>query len=157
MALSGNERFLAAAAERGFDVDIFEFPDGTKTSRDAARAAGCELSAIAKSLVFIVDDEAVVAILSGDTRLDPVKLAMATGGVMARRAKLEEARAATGFAAGGTPAFGYESEVRVFVDHRLRRHETVWSAAGTPSTIYPVPLVRLVEVAGAVWADLSES
>ena len=155
--MPANERFLAAAAERGLEVEIFEFPDGTKTAQDAADAAGCALSAIAKSLVFMVDEQAVVAILSGDTRLDTTKLAAAAGGTIARRAKLEEARAATGFAAGGTPAFGYISPVRVFIDHALRRHTDVWSAAGTPMTIYPIALETLLEVSGAEWADVSES
>ena len=77
---------------------------------------GCELSAIAKSLVFMVDEVPVVALLSGDTRLDTDRLAATAGGSSARRASLEEARAATGYAAGGTPAFGYSTPVRVFVD-----------------------------------------
>ncbi len=155
--MPASQRFLDAAAERGLTVNIFEFPDGTKTSQDAADAAGCALSEIAKSLVFMVDDRAVVAILSGDTRLDTDKLATAAGGASARRAKLEEARAATGFAPGGTPAFGYVSPVRVFVDIALKRHTDVWSAAGTPTTIYPIPLETLVEVSGAEWADVSEA
>ena len=154
--MAASQRFLQAAEAAGLEINIFEFPDGTKTSQEAADAAGCELSAIAKSLVFMVDDQAIVAILSGDTRLDTTKLAAVAGGSKARRAKLEEAREATGYAAGGTPAFGYVSPVRVFIDHALKRHTDVWSAAGTPTTIYPVTVDRLVEVSGATWADVSE-
>ncbi len=152
---SATERFLAAAAERGLAPELHRFPDGTKTSQDAADAVGCELSAIAKSLVFMVDDRPVVAILSGDMRLDPQRLADTAGGSTARRATLEEARAATGFAAGGTPAFGYREELPVFIDEGLRRHTDVWSAAGSPDTVYPIPLARLVEVSGARWARVA--
>jgi prolyl-tRNA editing enzyme YbaK/EbsC (Cys-tRNA(Pro) deacylase) len=150
------KRFLKSAQRVGLSLDIHHFPEGTRTSADAAAAVGCRLSAIAKSLVFIADEEPVVAILSGDHRLDPNKLAAAAGASRARRASLEEARAATGYAAGGTPAFGYPRPLAVFVDNGLGRHQEVWSAAGTPTTVYPIQLAELVRAAGAQMADLAE-
>ena len=149
-------RFLESAAALGLELEIHEFPDGTKTSADAAAAVGCELSAIAKSLVFMADDVAVIAILPGDRRLDAGKLAQAAGADSVRRASLEEARSATGFAAGGTPAFGYPEPLPVFLDVGLTRHEEVWSAAGTPTTVYPIPLSVLVRASSARVADLAE-
>jgi prolyl-tRNA editing enzyme YbaK/EbsC (Cys-tRNA(Pro) deacylase) len=148
-------RVVAAARERGLDIDIHLFPDGTKTSADAAAAVGCELSAIAKSLVFMVDDAPVVVIMSGDHRVDPVRLAAELGGAAARRAGLEEAREATGFAAGGTPAFGYTHPVTVVIDTSLQRHTDVWSAAGTPTTVYPIALADLVAASGARWVNVA--
>lgn len=149
-------RVVEAARALGLDIEIHEFPDGTKTSADAAAAVGCELSAIAKSLVFMADGQAVVAILPGDRRLDTAKLAAVVGAAAVRRASLDEARAATGFAAGGTPAFGYPDRLPVFMDLGLRRHEVVWSAAGTPTTVYPVDRARLLAASGAIEADLAE-
>ena len=152
-----SERVVAAGRELGVDIDIHEFPEGTKTSADAAAAIGCELSAIAKSIVLTVDDtEQVVVFASGDTRIDLQRLAEAAGGSSARRATLEEAREATGFAPGGTPPFGYQQEVRVFADEKLRRHEVVWAAGGTPTTVFPIELEQLVRVGGAVWVDVAE-
>ena len=108
-----SQRVIAAGRERGVTVDMHVFPDGTKTSQDAAAAVGCELSAIAKSIVLTLDDrEQIVVFASGDTRIDMVRIAVAAGAQKARRATLEEARAATGFAAGGTPPFGYPSPLR---------------------------------------------
>lgn len=150
------ERFLRAAAAHGLALDIHQFPDGTKTSAEAAAAVGCELSAIAKSLVFVAGDQAVVAILPGDRRLDTEKLASAAGAASARRASLDEARSATGFAAGGTPAFGYPSPLPVFLDRGLSSHDRVWSAAGTPTTVYPIALTDLIRVSGARVVDLAE-
>ena len=148
-------RFLEAAALRGLDPTIHHFPAGTKTSADAAAAVGCELSAIAKSLVFMADEQPVVAILSGDRRLDPVKLAASVGASTARRATLEEARRATGYAAGGTPAFGYPAPIPVVVDRALFRHREVWSAAGTPTTVYPIELSTLIDASGAQVAEVA--
>lgn len=148
-------RVAEAARERGLDIDIHLFPEGTKTSADAAAAVGCDLSAIAKSLVFVVDGRPVVVIMSGDRRVDPAALAASMGGSGARRAGLDEAREATGYAAGGTPAFGYAAPVEVVIDRSLRRHTEVWSAAGTPTTVYPILLDDLVAASGARWVDVA--
>ncbi|MBU1226704.1 MAG: YbaK/EbsC family protein [Actinobacteria bacterium] len=149
-----SQRLAEAARERGLEIQIRLFPEGTRTSADAAAAIGCELSAIAKSLVFVVDDRPVVVIMSGDRRVDPDRLAEAVGGTGGRRAGLDEARRVTGFVAGGTPAFGHATPVEVVIDRSLQRHTEVWSAAGTPTTVYPVRLDDLVAVSGARWVDV---
>jgi len=146
----------AAAAEAGLRIDVTEFPEGTKTAADAAAAIGCEVAAIVKSLVFVVDEEPVVALVPGDRRLDTDRLAQTAGGNHVRRASLEEVREATGFAAGGTPPFGHARTLRVFADHALRRHDPVWAAAGTPTTVFPISLADLERISRPRWADLSE-
>lgn len=152
-----SRRVVAAGRNLGLIVEMHVFPAGTKTSQDAADAIGCGLSAIAKSIVLTVDDrEQIVVFASGDTRIDLDRMAAAAGAVKARRATLEEARAATGFAAGGTPPFGYPAPLRVFADVALRRHDEVWSAGGTPTTVFPIPLTDLVRAAGAVWVEVAE-
>jgi prolyl-tRNA editing enzyme YbaK/EbsC (Cys-tRNA(Pro) deacylase) len=152
-----SQRVVEAAERLGIEVAMREFPEGTKTSRDAADAIGCELSAIAKSIVLTLDEsEQVVVFASGDTRIDLQRMAAAAGCEVARRATLEEARSATGFAAGGTPPFGYPHPLRVFADVALQRHEVVWSAGGTPTTVFAVELGRLADAAAAEWVDVSE-
>ena len=151
-----SRRVVESGRSLGFEVDVHLFPDGTKTSQDAADAIGCELSAIAKSIVLTLDDsEQVVVFASGDTRIDLERLADVADVGSARRATLDEARAATGFAAGGTPPFGYSSPLRVFADIALQRHVDVWSAGGTPTTVFPIPLEVLVRLTGAEWVDVS--
>ncbi len=149
-----------AARDLGLTIEVQRFPEGTKTSADAAKAAGCALSAIAKSLVFVVEDadtvEPVIAVLSGDHRLDPAKLAQAAGSTTSRRATLEEVRDATGFAAGGTAVFGLAQPIRIFADHQVKRNDPIWSAAGTPDTIYPIALGDFEKYVNPIWADLAE-
>ncbi len=137
------------------------FPEGTKTAEDAARAVGCPVSAIVKSLVFVVIDdegseEPVVALVPGDLRLDTDRLAAVAVATGSRRASLDEVRQATGFAAGGTPPFGHARELRVFADNRLRRNEPLWAAAGTPTTVFPISISDLDRLAKPAWEDLSE-
>jgi prolyl-tRNA editing enzyme YbaK/EbsC (Cys-tRNA(Pro) deacylase) len=153
-------RRLAASVD-DFEMQTRVFPEGTKTAEDAAAAIGCPVSAIVKSLVFVLigsdaSEEPVVALIPGDLRLDTVKLADAAGVTGSRRATLDEVRSATGYSAGGTPPFGHATQLRVFADDRLRRHDPVWAAAGTPTTVFPISLADLDRLAAPVWGDLAE-
>lgn len=150
-------RFLAATP--GLDAEIRFFSEGTKTANDAARAIGCPVAAIVKSLVFVVEgggtDEPVVALVPGDLRLDTDKLANITGAARARRASLDEVKEATGYAAGGTPPFGHSQQLRLFADHRLRRNDPVWAAAGTPTTVFPISIAEVDALAEPSWVDIT--
>jgi prolyl-tRNA editing enzyme YbaK/EbsC (Cys-tRNA(Pro) deacylase) len=137
------------------DAEIMVFPEGTKTAEDAARAIGCPVSAIVKSLVFVVGTEPVVALVPGDLRLDIARLARASGVGPARRATLDEVRDATGFAAGGTPPFGHAAPLRVFADPSLKRNDPVWAAAGTPTTVFPISISDLERLARPVWVTVT--
>lgn len=147
---------IDAAIDLGMAPAMVRFPEGTKTSQDAARAVGSELGAIAKSLVFLVDEAPVLVICSGDHRVDVEKLAAHFGGGSARPAPLDRVREVTGFVAGGTPAVGHREELPVVADVTLARYRWVWSAGGTPDTVYPVSLARLMAASRARWADISE-
>lgn len=145
----------------GLDTEIQFFPEGTKTAADAAAAIGCPVSAIVKSLVFVVVsatiEEPVVALVPGDLRLDTGKLAEVAGADSSRRASLDEVREATGYSAGGTPPFGHSNPVRVFADPELRRNDPVWAAGGTPTTVFAISLTDLDRLASPMWADISAS
>jgi prolyl-tRNA editing enzyme YbaK/EbsC (Cys-tRNA(Pro) deacylase) len=134
--------FLARAA---VDASIHEFPDGTPTAEDAARAAGCRLEQIVKSLVFVCDGEYVLALVPGDRRADEAKVAAAAGASSARVARADEVLAATGFGPGAVAPF--PSEVAVVVMERtLLQHAVVWVGAGSPAhmaSLSPVDLERL--------------
>ncbi len=152
--MRSEERVAAAARARGLEIEVHTFPEGTRTAADAAAAVGCELAQIVKSLVFVVDDEVVVALVGGADRLDEHKLAEAAGGRVVRRANADEVRDATGYAVGGVPPFGYPTDVRCFVDDALLRHEVVWAAAGTPNHDFSIAPAELVRAAAAKVAEL---
>src|SRR5687768_17144797 len=118
-------RVVEAAAQAGLAIEVRRFPEGTRTAADAARAVGCDVAQIVKSLVFMADDRPVIALVSGINRVDLGKLAAAVGGSNARRADGDEARASTGFAIGGVPPFGHAADITVLVDRDLERHELV--------------------------------
>jgi Cys-tRNA(Pro) deacylase len=150
-----SQKVVEAAAAAGLEIEVREFPDGTKTAADAAAAIGCAVAAIVKSLVFTVDGEAVVALVPGDRRLDTGALAQMAGGVDVGRADLDTVRRATGYSAGGTPPFGHATAVRVFADLALERHDPLWAAAGTPTTVFPISPADLDRLVAPVWGELS--
>jgi Cys-tRNA(Pro) deacylase len=153
---ASTKRVIEAGAELGLTIDIHHFPEGTKTAADAAAAIGCDVAAIVKSLVFLVDDEPVVALVAGDRRLDTDALAALALGTSVERAPLETVRQATGYAAGGTPPFGHASTLRMFADVSLRRHRTVWAAGGTPSTVFPIDVDDLDRVTSPTWGEIAQ-
>jgi prolyl-tRNA editing enzyme YbaK/EbsC (Cys-tRNA(Pro) deacylase) len=150
------ERFEREAQDRGLSIEVREFPQGTKTAEAAARAVGCEVGQIVKSLVFAADGTPFVALTSGANRADTSRLAEVLGVSEVRRASPEEAREATGFAIGGTPPFGYPGPVRVLMDRDLLGYEVVWAAAGTPQAVFPIRPDDLLRASGAEPADFKE-
>jgi prolyl-tRNA editing enzyme YbaK/EbsC (Cys-tRNA(Pro) deacylase) len=152
---SAVDRFTAAARARGLHPEVRRFPEGTKTADNAARAIGCEVAQIVKSLVFVSGDTPVLALVSGANRVDTAKLAAAAGQGPVRRASPEEARSATGFAVGGTPPFGHPEPVPTFVDPDLLTHGQIWAAAGTPESAFPLTPAQLVEASGGTVTDLA--
>ncbi len=153
----GVERFAAAAAAGGVAVEVARFPEGTRTAEDAARAVGCALGQIVKSLVFVADGQPVLALVAGGNRADLDRIAAVLGVGEVRRASADEARAATGYAIGGTPPFGHERRLRTLVDRDLLGHEVVWAAAGAPDAVFPIVPVELLRASGGEPADLRET
>jgi len=146
-------RFETWLSSTDFGVTVKEFPEGTRTAVDAARAVGCELGQIVKSLVFVAGGKPVVALVSGSNRLDEHKLAAVAGKPVAK-ADAETARAATGYSIGGVPPFGHATEVPVFMDRDLMRFPVVWAAAGRPDSVFEIEPGRLRELSNAEVADL---
>jgi prolyl-tRNA editing enzyme YbaK/EbsC (Cys-tRNA(Pro) deacylase) len=155
VAEGGVARFRERARALGVDVEVAEFPDGTRTAADAAAAIGCEVAQIVKSLVFLADGRPVLALTSGANRVDERKLAAVLGADGVRKADAGEVRAATGFAIGGTPPFGHETPVTVVCDAALVDLDVLWAAAGSPTAVFPIAPVTLLEVTGAPTVDLA--
>jgi Cys-tRNA(Pro) deacylase len=147
-------RVVSAAKERGLEIKTKRFPEGTKTAADAAAAIGVTVGQIVKSLVFGVDGEIVMALVSGSNQLDEKKLALAAGGAKCARVDADAVREATGFPIGGVPPFGHSTQLRVFVDPDLLQYDEVWAAAGTWNDNFGAAPADIVRVSGGVVTDL---
>ena len=116
------------------------------TAEDAARAAGCALAQIVKSLVFLCDGRPILVMVPGDCRANAAKVRAAAGCAEAKVAGPEEVERATGFQPGAVAPFPLPAVEGVFIDHTLLAHEVVWIGAGSRrhlAVLAPADLVRL--------------
>jgi len=151
------ERVVAAATAAGLQIEVRQFPEGTRTALEAASAIGVGVGQIVKSLVFGVDDEIVMALVSGANTLDESLLAVAAGGQRCVRVDADAVREATGFPIGGVPPFGHTTQLRVFIDPDLLQFDEVWAAAGTWHDVFGIEPRKLVEASAGVIVDLKRT
>ncbi|HEY2326664.1 MAG TPA: YbaK/EbsC family protein [Gaiellaceae bacterium] len=140
------ERVSAVLRAAGVDARIEEFEAGTPTARDAAKAVGCELAQIVKSLVLVCDGAFVLALIPGDRRADEGLVGKAVGAQLVRVARPEEVVHATGFEPGAVAPFPQRAISQTLMDPTLLRHEIVWVGGGTHrhmASLAPVELQRL--------------
>lgn len=140
------ERVSAVLRSAAVESRIEEFEEGTPTAREAARAVGCDLSQIVKSLVLVCDGAFVLALVPGDRRMDEQAVAAALPAQLVRVARPEEVFEATGFEPGAVAPFPHRSVTQTLMDSSLLAHAVVWIGAGSPShmaSITPVELLRL--------------
>lgn len=144
------ERVERAAEAAGLSIEVREYPAGTKTAQDAADAIGVELGQIVKSLVFTIEDDLVLALVSGSNQLDTQALAEVAGrgGAKVNRPDADAVRAGTGFVIGGIPPLGHSSPLPTYVDEDLLTYDVVWAAAGTSTHNFSVDPRRLAQAVG---------
>jgi Cys-tRNA(Pro) deacylase len=148
---------IAAAAAHGVHIEPVSFDEETRTSAEAARAVGCGIERICKSLVFEADGEPVLLLLSGADRVDLARAAQAVGVTRLDKADAERAKRRSGFSIGATPPFGHDEPFSVFVDERLAALDKVWAAGGRPDTVFEISTADLIAISGAAQAALHET
>ncbi|MCS5716153.1 YbaK/EbsC family protein [Herbiconiux sp. CPCC 205716] len=135
-------------ADAGIAARVRELPDSTRTAAEAAGALGCEVGAIASSLVFLADDEPVLVMTSGRHRVDTGVLAGQLGAATVVMATAKQVRTITGQAIGGVAPVGHPAPVRTVIDDALSAYDTIWAAGGTPHTVVPLTFEQLTRLTG---------
>jgi prolyl-tRNA editing enzyme YbaK/EbsC (Cys-tRNA(Pro) deacylase) len=134
---------LAAAGAQG---EVRELTESARTAAEAAAALGCDVGAIANSLIFMADNNPVLILTSGGHRVDTAFVAGRLGVGALRRATPEQVRAATGQPIGGVAPVGHPEPVRTLVDVALEGYPVVWAAGGTPHTVFPTTYPELLRI-----------
>ena len=147
-------RVTAALRDAGADGRVEEFPTGAATAEDAARAVGCDLRRIVKSLVFDCDGRYVLVMVPGDRRSDAQKVAALTGAARAKVGGPDAVEAATGYEPGAVAPFALRNVDLVLIDKSLVGGETLWVGAGTSRHMAGLPATELVRVSCARPADV---
>jgi len=140
---------------RGVGVEIVTFDESTRTSELAASAIGCEVAQIAKSLVFILDDqEPILVIASGRNRVDTERLAERVGNRRVKIADAKTVKQVTGFPVGGVPPVAHSEPIRTILDPTLMQFKIVYAAAGTPNAVFGIHPEELRRLSGAELVDV---
>jgi prolyl-tRNA editing enzyme YbaK/EbsC (Cys-tRNA(Pro) deacylase) len=152
-------RFRAELEARGGTGRIVVLPASVHTAKLAAEALGCEVGAIANSLLFTVptgagDGEPLLLLTSGAHRVDTRKVARALDLPALERATPELVRTHTGQVIGGVSPFAHPAPVRTYLDPWLRRHDVVWAAAGHPAAVFSSTYEELQQLTGADELDM---
>ncbi len=159
MKPSGEQNELSSSAARvqrildaqGISLKVVELPSSTRTAVEAARAVGCEVGQIAKSLVFISGESQrpILVIASGSNRVDEERVSRLVDEPL-RMATADEVRELTGFAIGGVPPVGHLTPLDTWIDADLMRYEQIWAAAGNPRAVFRLSPNELVSITDGI-------
>ena len=139
-----------AIAALGLVNRVFELPHPVRTAADAAAAVGCDVSQIAKSIIFMTrrTKRPILVVTSGANRVNEETLATLVGEPLAR-ASADFVREHTGYAIGGVPPLAHRLRVETFLDLDLMSLTDVWAAAGHPNALFRVTPEELLQMSSA--------
>ena len=148
------EKVKAYFREYGMEERIQEFDVSSATVELAAKALHCEPQRIAKTLSFMVENEAVLIVTAGDAKIDNPKY-KAKFGKKAKMLSLDEVKTLVGHAVGGVCPFAVNKGVIVYLDISLKRFETVFPACGSSNSAIELTIPELEKYSGyAEWVDV---
>jgi prolyl-tRNA editing enzyme YbaK/EbsC (Cys-tRNA(Pro) deacylase) len=149
-------RFAAVLRDLGVPGEVRLLPESAPTAAAAAAQLGCEVGAIANSLVFSADGAPLLVMTSGAHRVDTGRVAGLIGAAAVQRADARSVRAWTGQAIGGVGPAGHPAPIRTLVDTWLDKYEVIWAAAGHPHTVFPTSYAELIRITNGTPADVGE-
>jgi prolyl-tRNA editing enzyme YbaK/EbsC (Cys-tRNA(Pro) deacylase) len=147
--------FRAELTRLGGQGEIVVLPDSVHTAALAAEALGCEVGAIANSLVFDGGGSPVLILTSGAHRVDTGKVAAELGVERLGRAKPDFVREHTGQVIGGVSPIAHPAPVPTYLDTALRRYDVVWAAAGHPAAVFSTTYDELLAMTGATEIEVN--
>jgi len=139
----------------GVSKEIHRFDESTHNSELAARTLGVQVGQIAKTILLLADDTAVVVVISGDRRVDTKKVRALGHGKKVRLAGPDDVTSRTGFAVGAVSPVALPDGVPIYLDRSLRRFGTIYPAAGETNNMFVTTPDELLALTRGVEADLA--
>jgi prolyl-tRNA editing enzyme YbaK/EbsC (Cys-tRNA(Pro) deacylase) len=127
-----------ALTAAGAQDTVTVFESKVPTAAAAATALGCELAAIANSLVFDLEGTPLLILASGAARVDVQKVAEQLGASKIRRATPDFVLAHTGQEVGGVAPLGHPEKIRTVLDESLAAHPLLWAGAGDHNSMFSI-------------------
>lgn len=143
------DRVRRAMLAAGLADTVRTFDDDVPTAAAAARVLGCEIGAIANSLVFELDGDPLLILASGAARVDTKLVARQLGVGKIRRASADFVLAHTGQPVGGVAPLGHPTPLRTLIDVHLSAYPVLWAGAGDHRSMLSIAYADLSRVTGA--------
>jgi prolyl-tRNA editing enzyme YbaK/EbsC (Cys-tRNA(Pro) deacylase) len=145
------QRVSAKLKELGIKGEVHVLSDSARTAQEAADALGILVGQVASSIVFKLDDESpLLVITSGRHRVDTKLVAEKLGVAKLHRVDADYVKEKSGFSIGGVSPLGWISKPEIIlIDEALNDYDVVWAAAGHPHAVYPTTYDELIQCTGA--------
>jgi prolyl-tRNA editing enzyme YbaK/EbsC (Cys-tRNA(Pro) deacylase) len=144
------QRVSARLKELGVEGEVHVLSDSARTAQEAADALGILVGQVASSIVFKLDDESpLLVITSGRHRVDTKLVAEKLGIAKLHRVDADYVKEKSGFSIGGVSPVGWVNPATILIDEALNDYEVVWAAAGHPHSVYPTTYAELIKCTGA--------
>ena len=132
---------------KGYNNEVIELADSTRTAKEAAEALECKVAQIAKSIVFRLkeSDNALLVIASGSNRINEEHLSRMIGETLGK-ANAEFVKEKTGFAIGGVSPVTQDKTIKIVIDEDLLQYDEIWGAAGHPKAVFQLAPAQLIEL-----------
>ncbi len=134
---SSAKKVQAALKAHNLSCEVVQMKDTTRSAADAARAVGCEVGQIVKSLIFEGENshQPILVTTSGANRVNEQAIANNVSEPV-KMATPDYVRQMTGFAIGGVAPVGHDRPLKIFIDEDLLQYDEIWAAAGTPHAVF---------------------
>lgn len=124
------------------------------TVEHAAASIGCLPAQIAKTMSFLLGDEVILIVASGDTKIANAKY-KATFGAKAVMVPFDRVEELTGHVPGGVCPFAPKPGVRIYLDESLKRFEISHASGGSHNTTVGMSPAEFETVTNPIaWVDV---
>lgn len=142
----------------GFVVHTFDAAagdEGDGYGLAAARALGVDPDRVFKTLIALVDDRPVAAVVPVSGKLSLRHLAALAGGKRAEMCPPARAERITGYVVGGISPFGQKQQLPVFIDETSELFDTILVSGGKRGMDIEVAVPAFADLLGATSGDIS--
>jgi len=126
----------------------------TVHTAEAAAATGLPLERVTKSLVFLADDQPVLAIIPGTCKVDKGKLKAVLGARNVRIVTFTEAERYSGYPPGATPPVHHKKITRIVMDQRVMAFNTVYGGGGSRRKLIELRPQDIQRLNNAIVSDI---
>ena len=140
-----------ALSDAGMNDTVIELDETARTAEDAAKSTGVELGAIVKSLIFLVGEQPVMALVFGHhvCKMEKLSRALHLEGEVSK-ASADDVKAATGYSIGGCSPIVHSTEIPIVIDVTLKRFDALYADAGHPHGVFPTTVTELKKLTGGI-------